>query len=89
MKYISVNIILTVIFLAYMIHVVKNFAEIFIPPSCQDGERCFTSHLISHPKQDLHLYTSTRQNPSNNDIKKVLTLRDFDYHTSSQRYVFY
>lgn len=84
MKYISLSLILTLIFAGYVINTIWTLAEIFIPPECTRGERCFSSYLASNPVQHLVLYTSVREYPHEGDpaseaVTKVHTSVNFDY----------
>lgn len=84
MKYISVSLILTLIFAGYVINTIWTLAEIFIPPECSRGERCFSSYLASNPIQHLVLYTSVKEHPHDGDpaseaVTKVHTTLNFDY----------
>ncbi|XP_048489377.1 cleft lip and palate transmembrane protein 1-like protein [Plutella xylostella] len=83
MKYISFSLILTLIFAGYVVNTIWTLAEIFIPPECSRGEKCFPSYLSSKPKQHLVLYTSVRADPymdtSSDKINKIHTALNFDY----------
>ncbi|KAG7311005.1 hypothetical protein JYU34_003858 [Plutella xylostella] len=83
MKYISFSLILTLIFAGYVVNTIWTLAEIFIPPECSRGEKCFPSYLSSKPKQHLVLYTSVRGDPymdtSSDKINKIHTALNFDY----------
>ncbi|KAM3967657.1 lipid scramblase CLPTM1L [Aphomia sociella] len=84
MKYISVTLILSIVVAIYIINTIWTLAEIFIPPKCSRGERCFTSYLSSNPVQHLVLYTSLKQHPSLDgsaaeSVTKVHTSMKFDY----------
>ncbi|CAH0592273.1 unnamed protein product [Chrysodeixis includens] len=84
MKYISVSLILSLIFAVYVINTIWTLAEIFIPPECSRGERCFSSYLSSNPVQHLVLYTSVKEHPylngpSGGSVSKVHTSLKFDY----------
>ncbi|XP_049875138.1 cleft lip and palate transmembrane protein 1-like protein [Pectinophora gossypiella] len=84
MKYISVSLILTLIFAVYVINTIWTLAEIFIPPECRRGERCYSSYLATNPVQNLVLYTSIKEHPyldgsSAESVTKVYTSTKFDY----------
>ncbi|XP_045775470.1 cleft lip and palate transmembrane protein 1-like protein [Maniola jurtina] len=84
MKYISVSLIVSLIFAGYVINTIWTLAEIFIPPECSRGERCFTNYLALKPVQHLVLYTSVKQHPYENgmyegSVNKVHTSLKFDY----------
>lgn len=84
MKYISFTFILTLIFAGYVINTIWTLAEIFIPPECSRGDRCFTNYLASNPVQHLVLYTSIKEFPYENgkfesSVNKVYTSLKFDY----------
>ncbi|XP_004932365.2 cleft lip and palate transmembrane protein 1-like protein [Bombyx mandarina] len=84
MKFVSVSLILTLIFVVYVINTIWTLAEIFIPPECRRGDKCFSSYLTSNPVQNLVFYASLKQQPleegtSSNSVTKVHTLLNFDY----------
>ncbi|XP_072945847.1 lipid scramblase CLPTM1L [Epargyreus clarus] len=84
MKYISVTFILSLVFAVYVINTIWTLTEIFIPPECSRGERCFSSYLASNPVQHLVLYTSVKEHPYQNgmyagSVNKVHTSLKFDY----------
>ncbi|CAG9796774.1 unnamed protein product [Diatraea saccharalis] len=83
MKYLSVSLVLTLIFAGYIINTIWTLAEIFIPPKCSRGERCFASYLSADPIQHLVLFTSTKEHPfidaTRADVTKVHTAMKFDY----------
>lgn len=84
MKYISVSFILSLIFAGYIINTIWTLYEIFIPPECSRGERCFSSYLDSNPVQHLVLYTSVKERPylggsTSDTVKKVHTALNFNY----------
>ncbi|XP_013188755.2 lipid scramblase CLPTM1L [Amyelois transitella] len=88
MKYISVSLIVTLIFSFYVINTIWTLAEIFIPPKCSRGERCLESYLSSNPVQHLILYTSMKEYPSLDgtsleSVTKVHTTMNFDYRSSA------
>ncbi|CAF4789300.1 unnamed protein product [Pieris macdunnoughi] len=92
MKYISFSLIVSLFFAGYVINTIWNLAEIFIPPECSRGEKCFTSYLASNPVQCLVLFTSVTENPyregiSGASVNKVHTSLKFDYRKSSKMVV--
>lgn len=84
MKYISVTLIVSVIFAVYVVNTIWTLSELFIPPVCSRGERCYSSYISSNPVQHLVIYTSIKKQPSfdrsiNEEVNKVHTLMRFDY----------
>ncbi|CAK1544522.1 unnamed protein product [Leptosia nina] len=84
MKYISFSLVVSLLFAGYVIHIIWNLAELFIPPECRRGERCIKSYLSSNPVQCLVLFTSVAENPYRNEVSgatvnKVHTSLKFDY----------
>lgn len=84
MKFPSISVILSLIFAGYVINTIWTLAEIFIPPECIRGERCFTSYLTPDPIQHLILFTSMKEHPyldgtPGESITKVHTSLKFDY----------
>ncbi|CAH2102806.1 unnamed protein product [Euphydryas editha] len=89
MKYISITLILTLIFAGYVINTIWTLAEIFIPPECSRGERCFSNYLASNPVQHLVLYTSLKEHPYKNGIyessvNKIHTSLKFNYRNEAK-----
>ncbi|XP_045447364.1 cleft lip and palate transmembrane protein 1-like protein [Melitaea cinxia] len=88
MKYVSITLILTLIFAGYVINTIWTLAEIFIPPECSRGERCFSNYLTSNPVQHLVLYTSVKEQPYKNGIydsvNKVHTSLKFNYRNEAK-----
>ncbi|XP_045492184.1 cleft lip and palate transmembrane protein 1-like protein [Colias croceus] len=92
MKYISFSLVISLIFAVYVINTIWNLAEIFIPPECSRGERCFSSYLSSNPLQHLVLYTSVKEYPYRNGyseaaVNKVHTSLRFDYRKAAKMVV--
>ncbi|XP_023945323.2 lipid scramblase CLPTM1L [Bicyclus anynana] len=88
MKYISVSLILTIFFAVYVINTIWTLAEMFIPPECSRGDKCFHNYLALNPVQHLVLYTSVKKHPYENgmyegSVNKVHTSLKFDYHSPS------
>lgn len=84
MNFLSVSFLLSLIFAVYVINTIWTLAEIFIPPQCTRGERCFASYLSSNPVQHLVLFTSVNEHPNINggsveSVNKVHTSLKFDY----------
>ncbi|CAH2239482.1 jg21489 [Pararge aegeria aegeria] len=84
MKYISVSLIISLIFAVYVINTIWTLAEIFIPPECSRGDRCLSNYLALNPVQHLVLYTSVKEHPYRNgmyegSVNKVHTSLKFDY----------
>lgn len=89
MKYVSITLILTLIFAGYVINTIWTLAEIFIPPECSRGERCFSNYLTSNPVQHLVLYTSVKEQPYKNGIyeasvNKIHTSLKFNYRNEGK-----
>lgn len=85
MKCPSFTLILSGVFIAYVLHSMWSLAQLFVPPSC-NKEPCFKSYLMMQPQLDLFTYTSETKKPS---PQSVLTLheRNFDYDTNFNKYV--
>lgn len=84
MKFISLSSILILLFAGYVINTIWTLAEIFIPPDCARGERCFASYLKTKPIQNLILYTSVQdfayhEKSRGNSVAKVHTITNFNY----------
>ncbi|KPJ09367.1 Cleft lip and palate transmembrane protein 1-like protein [Papilio machaon] len=84
MQFLSLSFILSIVLAIYIIHTIWTLAEIFIPPECVRGEKCYSSYLISNPVQHLVLFTSVKQFPridgsSAESVTKVHTSLKIDY----------
>lgn len=84
MKYISLSLILSLICACYVINTIWTLAEIFIPPECSRGEKCYSSYLAKKPVQHLVLYASVNEKPyiddySTESVKRIHTALNFDY----------
>ncbi|KPI97578.1 PREDICTED: cleft lip and palate transmembrane protein 1-like protein [Papilio xuthus] len=84
MQFLSLSFILSIVIAIYIIHTIWSLAEIFIPPKCVRGERCYSSYLNSNPVQHLVLFTSVKQFPrfdgsAAESVTKVHTSLKIDY----------
>lgn len=80
----SISSILGCIFLLYIGHSMWSLAHLFNTLQCTDTP-CFKSYLATNPKLQLALFTSHASNPISTEVKKVVTIRNFDYRNEFHR----
>lgn len=90
--HLSFSSILCFIFAGYVINTIWTLAEIFIPPECGRGEKCYASYLSSDPSLNLILFTSLTENPyydgsAAESASRIHTALKFDYRNPSTLYV--
>lgn len=82
----SFTLLLSGIFVAYILHSMWTLANLFVPPACPPGEHCIPYYLRANPKLQLAVFTSVKIRPtSNSDIDFVGTLEDFDIKSKFER----
>lgn len=91
---VSFSLILCFIFAGYVINTIWTLAEIFIPPECGRGEKCYASYLSSNPSLNLILFTSITEHPyfdgsAAESVSRIHTALKFDYRNPSSLYVTY
>ncbi|XP_063220844.1 lipid scramblase CLPTM1L [Bacillus rossius redtenbacheri] len=86
MRWPSVSMLLSGIFVSYILYSIWTLAQLFIPPSCKGGHQCIKSFLHSYPKFQLLVYSSLKVNPSvDKDVTLILDEMDFDYNSPLER----
>lgn len=91
---VSFSLILCLVFAGYVINTIWTLAEIFIPPECGRGEKCYASYLSSNPTLNLILFTSITEHPlfdgsAAESVSRIHTAIKFDYRNPSTLYVTY
>ncbi|CAL7941054.1 unnamed protein product [Xylocopa violacea] len=79
MQWPSFTVILTEIFLAYIVYSIYNLSLLFVAPSCEEGKRCLTSYLSQKPELQLHIYSSIDRNSSEKQVDFVYADKNFNY----------
>lgn len=79
MQWPSLSVILSEIFLAYIIYSIYTLSLLFVSPACEDGKPCLESYLSDRPLLDLYMYSSIRRNPASRDANLVYSAQNFDY----------
>ncbi|XP_015597472.1 cleft lip and palate transmembrane protein 1-like protein [Cephus cinctus] len=79
MKWPSISLIISVIFLGYIAHSIYTISLLFVPPSCESGKTCLTSYLSTKPDLQLHMFTSTMGRPLQKEVVPVYSVSHFDY----------
>lgn len=80
----SLTLVLSGIFIAYILHSMWVLAQLFTAPKCT-GTPCFKSYLANKPKFQLGLYSSIQSNPVASEVTKVIGIRKFNYEDSLSR----
>ncbi|KAL0121695.1 hypothetical protein PUN28_006884 [Cardiocondyla obscurior] len=80
MQWPSLSVILSEIFLAYIIYAIYTLSLLFVSPACEDGKLCLESYLSQEQQLDLYIYSSVRRNPISRDAELVYSVEQFDYH---------
>uniref|UniRef100_U5EWM9 Lipid scramblase CLPTM1L n=1 Tax=Corethrella appendiculata TaxID=1370023 RepID=U5EWM9_9DIPT len=84
MKFPSISVILSGIFIAYILHSMYTLALLFASPKCTKNP-CFKSYLNTNPKMQLALFTSFNSNPISSEVSKIISIRNFDYQNPYTR----
>ncbi|XP_070161771.1 lipid scramblase CLPTM1L [Polyergus mexicanus] len=80
MQWPSLSVILSQIFLAYIVYSIYTLSLLFVSPACEDGKPCLKSYLSERPQLNLHVYSSIKKNPTSRDIDLVYSLQNFNYN---------
>ncbi|OAD52988.1 Cleft lip and palate transmembrane protein 1-like protein [Eufriesea mexicana] len=85
MQWPSFTLILTKIFLLYVIYIIYNLSLLFVTPSCDKSQRCLTSYLSKKPQLQLQVYSSVNKYPNQyQELDFVYANENFNYtHPSS------
>lgn len=54
----SLTLILSGIFLGYVVYAIFGIAQLFMPPVCEINEPCLKSFLHANPKLQVHTFIS-------------------------------
>uniref|UniRef100_A0A1B6H7J5 Lipid scramblase CLPTM1L n=1 Tax=Homalodisca liturata TaxID=320908 RepID=A0A1B6H7J5_9HEMI len=82
----SLTVILSVVFIIYIIHSIWHLAKLFIPPTCSPDVRCINYFLRQNPQLQMVLFTCPRLRPSSErDTELTTTIREFDYNTAFEK----
>ncbi|XP_044735440.1 cleft lip and palate transmembrane protein 1-like protein isoform X2 [Chrysoperla carnea] len=75
----SITVILSCLFMIYILNDLWSLARLFIPPKCSDdsSNTCLESYLTSKPTLQLFLYTSSNVNIKN--LNLIYHNKGFDY----------
>ncbi|TGZ54255.1 Uncharacterized protein DBV15_06257 [Temnothorax longispinosus] len=79
MQWPSLSVILSEIFLAYIVYSIYTLSLLFVSPACEDGKPCLESYLSERPQLDLYMYSSIRRNPASRDVDLVYSGQNFAY----------
>ncbi|XP_055607225.1 lipid scramblase CLPTM1L isoform X2 [Uranotaenia lowii] len=80
----SISVILCTIFMCYISHSVYTLVKLFTTPVCSQ-KPCFHSYLANNPKLQLLFFMSTTSNPIGSEVKKIETIRSFEYNNEFTR----
>ncbi|XP_012227535.1 lipid scramblase CLPTM1L [Linepithema humile] len=79
MRWPSLSVILSEVFLAYIVYSIYTLSQLFVSPACEDGKPCLKSYLSDRPRMNLYIYSSVRKNPASRDVDPVYSTQNFDY----------
>ncbi|EZA62575.1 hypothetical protein DMN91_005507 [Ooceraea biroi] len=79
MQWPSLSVILSKVFLVYIVYSIYTLSQLFVSPVCEDGKPCLRSYLSERPRLDLYIYSSVRRNPASRDVDLVYSAQNFDY----------
>lgn len=80
MQWPSLSVILSQIFLAYIVYSIYSLSLLFVSPVCEDGKPCLKSYLSERPQLNLYIYSSIKRNPTSRDIDLVYSAQNFNYN---------
>ncbi|XP_053982222.1 lipid scramblase CLPTM1L [Hylaeus volcanicus] len=84
MRWPSLSLILTKIFLAYIAYSIYHLFLLFAAPSCEPDKPCLTYYLTQKPRLQLQIYSSVDIYPTDRQLDFVYQTEDFNYtHESS------
>lgn len=79
MQWPSFTLILTELFLVYIIYSIYNLSLLFVAPTCEDNKLCLTSYLNQKPQLQLQVYSSVDRYPSAQQVDFVYNNKNFNY----------
>jgi len=79
MQWPSLSVVLSEVFLAYIVYSIYTLSLLFVSPTCEDGKPCLESYLSERPQLDLYMYSSVKRNPSSRDTDLVYSAQNFNY----------
>ncbi|XP_043492252.1 cleft lip and palate transmembrane protein 1-like protein [Polistes fuscatus] len=79
MQWPSISLILSEVFLAYILYSIYTLSLLFVVPSCEKGKPCLESYLYKNPQFQLHIYSSVTERPIEREVHFLHTLQDFNY----------
>lgn len=84
MQWPSFTLILTKLFLAYIVYSIYNLSLLFVAPACEEGKLCLTSYLSQKQQLQLRIYSSVDKYPTEQQIDFVYASENFNYtHTNT------
>ena len=82
----SFTVVVSGIFIAYMLHSLWSLMQFFIPPKCEGTNKCVASFLEKNPQLNLILLTSTKRAPySLSDYNHLHTWEKLNYLETSEK----
>lgn len=79
MQWPSFTLILTELFLVYIIYSIYNLSLLFVAPACEDNKLCLTSYLNQKPQLQLQVYSSVDRYPTAQQVDFVYNNKNFNY----------
>ncbi|KAK0163679.1 hypothetical protein PV327_007333 [Microctonus hyperodae] len=75
----SWTIVISGIFMGYIVHSLYSISFLFVAPSCVKHEPCMKSYLHHEPKLQLHFFISPMSDPIPNETEHVYSTQEFNY----------
>ncbi|KYN05754.1 Cleft lip and palate transmembrane protein 1-like protein [Cyphomyrmex costatus] len=79
MQWLSLSVIFSEIFLAYIIYSIYTLSLLFVTPACEDNKPCLESYLNDRPQLNLYIYSSVKKYPISSNPDLIYSAQNFDY----------
>lgn len=83
----SWTVVISGIFMGYIIHSLYSISFLFVAPSCVKHEPCMKSYLHHEPKLQLHFFISPMSEPNPSETEHVYSTQEFNYTKQQLLYV--
>ncbi|KAK0097721.1 hypothetical protein PV326_014249 [Microctonus aethiopoides] len=75
----SWTVVISGIFMGYIVHSLYSISFLFVAPSCVKHEPCMKSYLHHEPKLQLHFFISPMSEPNPSETEHVYSTQEFNY----------
>lgn len=79
MQWPSLSLIISKIFLTYIIYSLFTLYSLLVIPSCEKGKLCLSSYLHTNTQFQLHIYSSVMEKPLKREANYLYMQQNFDY----------